>query len=219
MAHNSESPPSGPCVIGIDLDNTIACLDDVLYRQALDRGWIAPGAPASKQSVRDAVRLLTDGEAKWQQLQAYIYGPGMACAEPSAGVKPFLEACQAHAVQLYVVSHKTERAAAAPDGPNLREAALSWMEQAGLLDGHLGITCREVYFEQSRADKLDRIRRLRCTHFIDDLEETFRERAFPAGVTRLLYAPHLPCSPRQEWLHFPSWEAIQDYFARSCWHG
>ena len=37
---------------------------------------------------------------------------------------------------------------------------------------------------------MERIRQLKCTHFIDDLEETFLEAGFPDGVQKILYAPH-----------------------------
>ena len=45
-----------------------------------------------------------------------------------------------------------------------------------------------VFFENSRAAKLARIGAVGCTHFIDDLEEMFRDPDFPARVSPILFA-------------------------------
>ena len=53
---------------------------------------------------------------------------------------------------------------------------MSWLDQHRFLDtGPYGLTSGDIYFESTRKDKVERIERLRCTHFIDDLEETFLE--------------------------------------------
>lgn len=210
---------SRTCLVGIDLDNTIVSYGNVLYRRALSCGWIPEGASTCKRAIRDRVRLLPDGEMKWQELQAYIYGPGMGEAELIDGVERFLEACREHRAPVYVVSHKSRYAAAAPNGPDLQQTALAWMEQCGLLDGRLGLTPERIFFETTRAGKLERIRSLGCTHFIDDLEETFLEPDFPGHVARLLYAPDDDGSRGGDWPRFTSWPSILDHFLRTCWHG
>jgi hypothetical protein len=53
----------------------------------------------------------------------------------------------------------------------------------------LGLTRQDVFFESTRSDKIERMKVLRCTHFIDDLEEIFLDTSFPEGVQKILYAP------------------------------
>ncbi len=219
MEYPNGFPTHVPCVVGLDLDNTIVSYGNVLYRRALSWGWIPSGAPMCKRAIRDRVRLLPDGETKWQELQAYIYGPGMRDAELIGGVEAFIEACRERGASIYIVSHKTQFAAATPEGPDLRETALSWMKQCGLLDGRLGLTQRHVYFESTRTGKIERIRALGCTHFVDDLVETFSAPVFPADVVKLLYAPDDDSSASGDWLRFASWEAILEHFSRTCWYG
>jgi hypothetical protein len=90
-----------------------------------------------------------------------------------------------------VVSHKTQFANYGETRTDLRSAALSWMEEHRWLHGRGHHLSRgDVYFESSRPEKLERIQRLECTHFIDDLEETFLEERFPSGVVKVLYAPY-----------------------------
>ena len=70
---------------------------------------------------------------------------------------------------------------------------MSWLDQHRFLDtGPYGLTSGDIYFESTRKDKVERIERLRCTHFIDDLEETFLEQSFPQNVMKLLYATDSP---------------------------
>ena len=177
-------------VIGTDFDNTLAAYDGVLHALASARNWLPPGTPENKRAIRDALRLQPDGEDKWQQLQARIYGPDMKEAKLFDGVREFAARCRAYGAPLYVVSHKTRYPARANCAGDLHEAAWSWMEEHRFFAGYgLGLARDQVFFEPTRAGKLSRIERLGCTHFVDDLEETFSEPEFPGGVERILFDP------------------------------
>ena len=68
--------------IGIDFDNTIIAYDEVFCAAAKRRGLIAAEFIGGKQAVRDAIRLLPDGELAWQRLQGQVYGKGIGEREP-----------------------------------------------------------------------------------------------------------------------------------------
>jgi len=174
--------------IGIDFDNTIITYDGVFRAAADAGGLIAPGFSGNKQAVRDAIRLLPDGELTWQRLQGQVYGKGIGAAAMVDGVETFLRRCRAEGCAVMVVSHKTEYGHFDPDRVNLRFAALNWMAAQGLLDGDRGIARADVYFEGTRAEKLKRIATLSLTHFIDDLAEVLSDPDFPPQVERILFA-------------------------------
>lgn len=174
--------------IGIDFDNTIITYDDVFCSAAKQAGLINLDFSGSKQAVRDAIRLLPDGELAWQRLQGQVYGKGIAGAKMVEGVEAFLRRCQTERCMVAVVSHKTEYGHFDPDRVNLRSAALGWMATQGLLDGNRGIAHADVYFEGTRAEKIKRIAALSLTHFIDDLEEVLSDPDFPPQVERILFA-------------------------------
>jgi hypothetical protein len=178
--------------IGIDFDNTIIAYDDVFCTVAKAAGLIDPAFSGSKQAVRDAIRLLPDGELAWQRLQGQVYGKGIAGAKMVAGVEAFLRHCRAEGCAVAVVSHKTEYGHFDPDRVNLRTAALDWMAGRGLLDGDRGIARANVYFESTRAEKVARIAELSLTHFIDDLPEVLTDSNFPPRVKRILLAAQAP---------------------------
>ena len=177
--------------IGIDFDNTLIDYDDVFRREAERRGLVDPGFAGSKRAVRDAIRQLPDGELAWQRLQGHVYGKGIAGARLFAGARAFLARCRERGIPVFIVSHKTRYGNFDPDRVDLREAALAWLEQQGLLAAGAGLVERgSIFFADDRAQKLARIAALDCSHFIDDLEEVFADPAFPRGVRRILFAAH-----------------------------
>jgi hypothetical protein len=175
--------------IGVDFDNTLIDYDRVFVEAARERGLVAGDFGGTKRAVRDAIRLLPDGELTWQRLQGYVYGGGIGGAVSFPGAARFLTRCRERADEVFIVSHKTRFGHFDPLRVDLREAARGWMTAQGFFDrDHVGIPVENVFFADDRAQKLARIAALRCTHFIDDLEEVFADPAFPAGVRRILFA-------------------------------
>jgi hypothetical protein len=175
--------------IGIDFDNTIVGYDEVFSRAAAARGLIPAGFTGTKQAVRDAIRLLPEGESAWQKLQGYVYGQGVGEAVMFAGVDRFVRRCHEEGHTVLIVSHKTEFGHYDPARVNLRQAALGWLAEHRFFaaDG-CALPPENVFFETTREEKIRRIAALGCTHFIDDLEEVLDDPAFPAGVERVLFS-------------------------------
>jgi hypothetical protein len=194
--------------IGIDFDNTLIGYDDVFLAAAQERNLVSSGFAGSKQAVRDAIRLLPDGELAWQQLQGHVYGKGIDRAVMFEGVDVFLSRCRAAGHSVFVVSHKTQYGHYDPDRVDLRAAAADWMEARGFFaPDKYAIPRENVFFESSRADKLRRIAALECGYFIDDLEEVLNDPDFPPGVKRVLFG----CAGASERLAVcPSWRRIAE---------
>jgi hypothetical protein len=209
----SRNPGRDDRVIGIDLDNTLVCYDELFHAAACEEGLIESATPKSKEKIRDAIRLLANGETKWTRLQAIVYGPRMSGAIALAGCEQFLRHCAQRGTRALVVSHKTAFAPLDGKQVDLRQAALGWMEDKnffGVNGG--GLSPENVYFESTRAEKVETIRALRCTHFIDDLVEVFAEPNFPPGVSKLLFAPHGANAARDGVQVFKSWLELDRSF-------
>jgi hypothetical protein len=193
-----------PLRIGIDFDNTLISYDEVFLGAARERRLLGPEFSGNKQAVRDAIRLLPDGETTWQRLQGHVYGKGIGKAAMFAGADAFLRRCRTAGHELFIVSHKTEFGHADPDRVNLRAAALGWMEAHGFFAPNAYAIRRDhVFFEATRREKLARIGALKCAYFVDDLEEVLTDPDFPVGVNRILFgagaaSPHFAaCSTWQ----------------------
>lgn len=175
-------------VIGVDFDNTIIDYDALMHAVALARGFVPPGTPADKRTIRDLIRTRVQGDIDWQRVQGEVYGPRIGEAVPMAGVDKFLRRCADAGVAVHVISHKTEHAGYDPTHTNLRRAALHWLELRGAFAPE-GFALRRdaVVFADDRRQKIGHIRRLGCRVFIDDLPEVFAEPDFPREVIRILY--------------------------------
>jgi len=204
-------------IIGVDFDNTIVNYEDIVHRVAVQWGLIQLDVGKNKKNIRDKIRQLPGGEVEWQRLQAVVYGSRMEEARLIDGVQVFFQLCKQYEIRVHIISHKTEFARFDETGANLRVVAMAWMKKNRFFetDG-LGLLQESVYFEPSRQEKIERIKYLRCTHFIDDLEEIFFENSFPASVEKILYTPHRQDISRQVISRgarvFTRWEEICDYF-------
>jgi hypothetical protein len=196
--------------IGLDLDNTLIDYDRLFGEIAAGRGLIPRDFLGTKRDIRDHVRLLpgADGEIEWQRLQAAVYGPQIAGATAATGALEFLRLARTSGAELSIVSHKTALANMGTERVNLRDAARGWLRTNGML-GPDTVPEANLYFEDTRADKIARIVSLRCTHFIDDLEEVFDDPKFPSNVEQLLFVKAASV-PGSRYRSFASFREIAD---------
>jgi hypothetical protein len=127
------------------------------------------------------------------------------------GVIEFFTRAQRTGIPLRIISHKTRHPVIGPPH-DLHQAARDWLETHGFFDAQrVGFSPASVFFETTRRDKLRRIAELGCTHFIDDLEETFREESFPANVEKILFSTHPPVTAPPVTKVARHWREIEDY--------
>jgi hypothetical protein len=197
-------------VIGVDFDNTIVCYDALFHRVAVERGLVPAGTPARKADVRDCLRRGGREEA-WTELQGHVYGPGMAEAPAFPGVMEFFARAIRTGLSLYIISHKTRHPAVGP-AHDLHQAARDWLVRQGFFDrSKVGLPPDRVLFGGTRQEKIELVQQAGCTHFIDDLEETFLEESFPRTVKRILFAPQAPSSTIPDLELMSDWRQIQNY--------
>jgi len=198
-------------LIGLDFDNTLADYDRVFITVAEREGLVEPGLTRNKIEVREALRKLDDGEREWMRLQGRVYGAYMVEAEIIEGVSEFLLACRNDDAPVCIVSHKTEFGHFDPDRVNLREAARNWMKKNRFFEPEgFAIDEESVFFEPTRQEKIERIKTLGCTHFVDDLEEIFEDPSFPETTERYLFAPSKSPLPFGPFRPFSSWRDISN---------
>lgn len=206
-SHFASCTDIGIMILGVDFDNTLVSYDGLMHRLALEQGLLRCSAVRGKKAIRDAIRGLPEGETAWRRLQALAYGPRMGEATLIDGVLSFVETCSRNNVPVYIISHKSEYATEDVGRTNLRTAALDWMTAHGLFNGR-GLRSDHVFFEGTRAEKLDRIQQLGCTHFVDDLEETFLEASFPRGVQKILLSSYGAEAAGESLTVLNNWEAV-----------
>jgi hypothetical protein len=184
-----------------------------MHSVALELGLITPDVRKTKKQVRDAVRQSADGDKAWQKVQGTAYGPKMREAKLISQVDTFFKLCRKNSIEAHIVSHKTEFSDYDETHTNLRLAATEWMRANGLFDPRrANLPASNVHFEITRRDKIKRICQLKCTHVIDDLEETYLDESFPCGVEKILFNPHRESFSAVGVRSVTSWEEIVSYF-------
>ena len=175
-------------VIGIDFDNTIVQYDELFHRLARERQLIPADVPVNKELVRDYLRS-ENREDAWTELQGYVYGARMDESAAFPGVLQFFAEAVQRGFDIVIISHKTLHPYRG-EPYNLHEAARHWLKTNGFFEAsRIGLLPEKVFFEVTRAEKLERINQQKCTHFIDDLPEVLRETTFPPFTKRILFHP------------------------------
>ena len=194
--------------LGLDFDGTVVVYDEVFHRHAAERFGLPRALPVNKTAVRDWLRSQPDGEAKWIELQGLVYGLKMAEAKLAPGLAEFLRAIRVAQIPVCIISHKTEFSVAEPR-VNLRAAAWAWLEANGFFaSGGFALRSEDVFFEATRAEKLQRIAAQGCRVFVDDLEEVLTEPGFPASVERWHYLPGQAERRRGDIQSFSDWAKL-----------
>lgn len=197
-------------VVGVDFDNTIVCCDGVFHRAAREQSLIPGNIAVNKTNVRDYLRQVGK-EAVWTELQGLVYGDYIKYAPAFPGVKEFFWYCKKEGIRFYIISHKTH----SPYGGcvyDLHESANKWLKAQGFYDSNIGLTAGNIYFELTKEDKINRIRQLGCTYFIDDLPEFLEEPDFPALTERILFDPNNIYKNSGNFQRLSSWDDITKTF-------
>lgn len=202
-------PHPSNIILGIDFDNTLARYDELFHSLAVERSLIPPDTQPTKLAVRTALR--TQGlEREWVELQGLAYGDRLLQAPPFEAAVDTIRELHQLGCALRVVSHKTHFAARGPRY-DLRDSALDWLDHNRVLDFEAtGIGRAEVFFENTAKEKRERIRRLGCTHFIDDLREFLLHPEFPVAVERFLFDPDGPDEARASVRVITHWNQVRE---------
>jgi hypothetical protein len=170
--------------IGIDFDNTLVDYDRLFHQVACNRGLIDDNCITRKSAVRSYLRDQNRND-DWTELQGIVYGEEILRAPPFSGAFETISDLIVNN-QIFLISHKTQFPVLGAS-TDLRVKARAWISHYDLKK-HLPDA--NIYFEETRVAKVERISRLGCDLFVDDLMETFEEPAFPGHVRQILFDPH-----------------------------
>ena len=170
-----------PKRFGFDLDNTL-----IDYSVAVKKYCLNEGLDECKtlDSLRSLLRRSDTSERLWQLAQGWLYTDGLSYARAGQGAVELCEFLKNSDMELMIVSHKTTHTPDFCGQKPLREIATNWINSSELAGYFLGD--EQIYFEATRALKVERIQKLKFNYFVDDLVEVFQEPAYPKAVTSFL---------------------------------
>ena len=206
-------------IIGIDLDNTIINYNKAFTFAALDLGLVPDiksrpkedfGEPSNGKTWLKKILLSEDESGyKWQFLQGQVYGNYIYMADLFPGVANFLIHCAQRSIRVAIVSHKTEFGHHDKKKTSLRGAALNFLENESFFLNDCLLKKSDIFFLNTRFEKINKINELGCNYFIDDLPEVLNDPIFPEDTNPILFG--MP-SENLSTTCFRSWFGISRYF-------
>lgn len=195
--------------IGIDLDNTIICYDNVFFNVAYAKNWIPHDLDKSKVSVKDYLQKCNKNDV-WTELQGLVYGPKLIEAKPYKDVVNFIGKAKNAGHEVIIISHKTNYSMMGKKY-DLIAYAKSWMLENNIVSNNL-LNESNVFFAPTRRDKVDLISSECCDIFIDDLIEVFNEPGFPEKCIKYLFSPNNTIETSSDLYLFHEWNELMSKF-------
>ena len=197
--------------IGLDFDNTIANYDQAFPEVARILGYETNNlnATLNKRELKLELLKQSDGDTAWQKVQGLVYGKHIDLASLYPGVCEFVLRALASGHEIFIVSHKTELGHFDESRTPLRQAATTWLINQNLVgDSDSKIKLQNIFYAETRDEKIDKIIELQLDVFIDDLDEVLSDKSFPRSTKKILFGSADTTSP--EILAMQSWREVGD---------
>ncbi len=136
------------------------------------------------ETLRQLLRELDTTNHEWQLAQCWLYTTGLNYAKFADGAIDFIDYLHKKDVSIYIISHKTEFTPDFCGRKNLRYFASTWLENNGITN--ILPSPRNLYFENTRQDKITQINRLNLRYFVDDLFDVLDDPNISQSISKYL---------------------------------
>ena len=168
--------------IGFDFDNTLVDYSNAAAEYAINEGM---AEYLNLAQLREGLKNNGESEDSWQKAQSWIYTYGISLAKLSVGFSPLKEYLAEKGLKVFVVSHKTEKTPERFGAALLREFAIKWIQNTETLN-FLELD-KNLFFCETRDEKIRKIQELKLNFFIDDLVEVLTHEEFPKETRKILF--------------------------------
>ena len=169
-------------IFGFDFDNTLINYDKIFYTLAAKKGLINYKNKRDKESIKK-ILFKKKKIKEWIKLQSTVYSKEIDKAKPNYKLIIILKFLKKKRIKFYIVSHKTKFPYFGKK-VKLHKISRNWLDKNVFNKKNKLGKCK-YYFETSIQKKVARIKKLKITHFVDDLKEIID--LLPDNITRILY--------------------------------
>ena len=169
-------------IFGFDFDNTIINYDSTFYITALNRKLINKKTKRNKESIKK-ILIKKRGIKEWIKLQSSVYSQEINKAKPNNKLIAVLKLLKKKKIKFYIVSHKTKFPYFGKK-IDLHKISKNWLDK-NIFNRKNKIEKCKCYFETSIKKKIERIKKLKISHFVDDLQEIID--LLPSNIVGVLY--------------------------------
>ncbi len=174
-------------IIGIDFDNTIIDYSN-LFEIVAKKKKYKLNSNLNKASLKKFL-IKNKKENEWTIIQGEVYGKYIMRAKLQKGFIKLFKYLLKQNIKIFIVSHKTKYPYLGKK-INLRKAATKWIEKNIInKDKNFQFSIKNVYFENTIEKKINRIAKLKCDIFIDDLTKILN--LLPKNIDKFLFNPYV----------------------------
>lgn len=198
-------------IVGFDFDNTIINYQKLFKKIAYKKRLVPKNINPNKESVKKYLISKNKNE-EWTALQGEVYGKYIMDAKIYTGVKEIMETLSKKKIKFYIISHKTKFPYLGKK-INLHFAAKKWIHKNIMLNKNLtNFSMKEVFFESSIENKISRIKKLKCSIFVDDLVSILD--LLPKGTVKVLFNQNQKIYREKNFFTIQKWIQLKNFFIK-----
>jgi len=156
-------------IFGIDFDNTIVNYDSVFRDVLKKENKIINKSLISKKNIKNYF-VKNNNITEWRQLQSKVYSSYIHKANVNKEILKLMKFLDNKKIKFYIVSHKTLYPYTGKK-INLHKLSKEWLRNNIFNKKNNFQKKYKYYFENSKESKIKKIKSLKITHFVDDLDE------------------------------------------------
>tara|TARA_B100000886_G_scaffold339847_1_gene306651 strand:+ start:1089 stop:1709 length:621 start_codon:yes stop_codon:yes gene_type:complete len=194
-------------VIGFDFDNTIIDYSNSFKILAKKKKYNKINSNLDKNSLKDFL-IKNKKQNEWTIIQGEVYGKYITRAELYKGFIKLFRYLLKKNIKIFIVSHKTKYPYLGKK-INLRKEARKWIQKNIIYKNKIfNFSMKNVYFENSIEKKINRIVKLKCNIFIDDLPQILN--LLPKNIIKFLFNPNAKKKIKENYKTIESWAKFYD---------
>ena len=198
--------------IGIDLDNTIIDYNQSFFDNAIKLKFLSQNIKKNsktnlKKFTKDNLLKSKNGTFKWEFLQGKVYGKFINKAKIFSGFLEFIQFCAYYKIEIFIISHKSKKPHFDND-INLREVAIDFLKKNNVIDKSNKLSKKNIFFCNTKNQKIKKINNLDCDYFIDDLYEIINNKLINKKIFKIHFTDELK---KNSFKKFNNWFDIKDF--------
>ena len=171
--------------VGFDFDNTIINYDNLFYKISLKKGLITKKVGKSKESIKNYL-IKNYSINIWQKIQSEVYSESISLAKPNNEIIKLIKYLIKNNIEVFIVSHKTKFPYFG-NRINLHKLSLKWINK-NIIKKNIKIKKKNIFFETTEKKKINKIKKLKLSHFIDDLDKILT--LLNESIAKIKYSKH-----------------------------
>ena len=194
-------------IVGFDFDNTIINYTNSFIKLSRKKNLVPEEKNKDKISIRNYLRE-KNIEDQWTILQGEVYGKNIMDAEIYKDVLETFKYLLKKNIKIKIISHKTKYPYIG-EKIDLRLSAFRWIEDRILNKiSNLKFSKSDIFFENTIAEKINKIQELNCDIYVDDLQEILDQ--LPKKIQKILFSPIYNIQENYNFKVMKSWSEFYD---------